>query len=180
MGMILFLGSNNGSFGSHLDHIGITPAQSVLSVASSVRHDTSFGRPESSSRSRSRILMHADSQSSDYNSSGNESTVALLQKRSQSRDEISSRQTTNSSRSLSRCRDPSINWSSTEGSIETMSIAISEMTEGLNQLGNQHQVMYGNGMPSPDHLVNRKDLLESMGINPGTTNNNKRSHHVQK
>ena len=54
------------------------------------------------------------------------------------------------------------------------------MTEGLNQLGNQHQVMYGNGMPSPDHLVNRKDLLESMGINPGTTNNNKRSHHVQK
>jgi hypothetical protein len=61
-----------------------------------------------------------------------------------------------------------------------MSIAISEMTEGLNQLGNQHQVMYGNGMPSPDHLVNRKDLLESMGINPGTTNNNKRSHHGQK
>ena len=67
------------------------------------------------------------------------------------------------------------------GSIETMSIAISEMTEGLNQLENQHQVMYGNGLPSPDHLVNRKDLLERMGINPGasSSNNNKRSQHSQ-
>ena len=99
-------GSNNGSFSSHLDCVGVSSAQSVLSVASSVRHD--------SSRSRSRLLMHADSQSSDF-SSGNESTVALLQKRSLSRDELSSRQATNSSRSLSRCRNPSVNWSSTEG-----------------------------------------------------------------
>ena len=39
-----------------------------------------------------------------------------------------------SQRSVSRCRNPSVNWSSNEGSIETMSIAISEMTEGLHQL----------------------------------------------
>ena len=101
-------GSNNGSFSSHLDCVGVSSAQSVLSVASSVRHD--------SNRSRSRLLMHADSQSSDF-SSGNESTAALLQKRSLSRDELSSRQATNSSRSLSRCRNPSVNWSSTEGKI---------------------------------------------------------------
>ena len=42
------------------------------------------------------------------------------------------------------------------------------MTDGLHQLElNQHQVMQT--MPSPDHLVNRKDLLERMGIHPGTT-----------
>ena len=41
------------------------------------------------------------------------------------------------------------------------------MTDGLHQLElNQHQVMQT--MPSPDHLVNRKDLLERMGIHPGT------------
>jgi hypothetical protein len=51
-----------------------------------------------------------------------------------------------------------------------MSIAISELTDGLNQLENQHQILHGNGgLPSPDHLVNRKDLLEKMGINPGVT-----------
>ena len=61
---------------------------------------------------------------------------------------------------------------SNEGSVETMSIAISEMTEGLHQLElNQHQIMHT--MPSPDHLVNRKDLLERMGINPGTTSSQK-------
>ena len=71
-------------------------------------------------------------------------------------------------------RNPSINWSSTEGSVETMSIAISEMTEGLHNLEfNQHQVMQT--MPSPDHLVNRRDLLERMGINPGPAPTNHKS-----
>lgn len=129
--------SNNGSFGSHLDCLGVSSAQSVLSVASG-----------------SRILSHADSLEF---SSGTESTVALIhhqnQKRSQSRDELR----TNQQRSVSRCRNPSVNWSSNEGSIETMSLAISEMT---NADLNQHQVL----PPSPEHLVNRKDLLEKMGI----------------
>ena len=91
-------GSNNGSFSSHLDSVGtVSAAQSVLSMTSSMaNHDVT-------SRSRSRLLMHADSQSSDFSSSGNESTTALLHhhnaKRSQSRDEISLR---HSSRSVSR------------------------------------------------------------------------------
>ena len=53
----------------------------------------------------------------------------------------------------------------------------SEMTDGLHQLElNQHQVMQT--MPSPDHLVNRKDLLERMGIHPGapTSSQKTRSH----
>ena len=62
-----------------------------------------------------------------------------------------------------------------------MSIAISEMTEGLNNLENSHQIM----PPSPDHLVNRKELLERMGINSssntalnGSNNNKHRSQHL--
>ena len=54
---------------------------------------------------------------------------------------------------------------------------VSEMTDGLHQLElNQHQVMQT--MPSPDHLVNRKDLLERMGIHPGapTSSQKTRSH----
>lgn len=132
---VMYKCSNNGSFGSHLDCIGgVSSAQSVLSVASG-----------------SRILSHADS--SEF-SSGTESTMALIQKRSQSRDELRGQ------RSVSRCRNPSVNWSSNEGSIETMSLAISEMT-GTDLT--QHQIL----PPSPEHLVNRKDLLEKMGIESG-------------
>ena len=58
-------------------------------------------------------------------------------------------------RSASRTR--SMNWSSNEGSsCDTMSVALSEMPDGGG----------GNAVAcrSPDHLVNRKALLERIGI----------------
>ncbi len=48
-----------------------------------------------------------------------------------------------------------------------MSIAISEMTENLNNF-DQHQIL-----ASPDHLVNRKELMEKLGLQQ---NNNKIKH----
>ena len=136
--------SMNGSFSSHLDSISTAP--SVMSVASIVDHN----------RSRSRLMDSSD-----------DSTSALIphHKRSQSRDELMSTtgHGSRNGRSLSRCRNPSLNWSSTEGSVETMSVAISDLTE-------PHSV---NLLPSPDHLVNRRDLLEKMGLNPGTSSNKK-------
>ena len=103
--------------------------------------------------------------------SSDDSTSALIQnhKRSQSRDELISGSGRNG-RSLSRCRNPSLNWSSTEGSVETMSVAISDLTE-------PHSV---NLLPSPDHLVNRKDLLEKMGLNPGVSGGNRKHYQHQK
>merc|ERR1711884_268662 len=134
----------NGSFSSHLDSISTAP--SVMSVASIVDHN----------RSRSRLMDSSD-----------DSTSALIphHKRSQSRDELMSTtgHGSRNGRSLSRCRNPSLNWSSTEGSVETMSVAISDLTE-------PHSV---NLLPGPDHLVNRRDLLEKMGLNPGTSSNKK-------
>merc|ERR1712062_365056 len=122
---------NRRSISSNLDSIGVvSSAQSVLSVASTTITNHEI-HPIPHHMSRSSILRgHTiDSQSSDF-SSGNESTTALLQhQRSHSRDELVSHQ-----RSISRCRNPSVNWSSNEGSIETMSVAISEMTDGLHQL----------------------------------------------
>ena len=59
-------------------------------------------------------------------------------------------------RSASRTR--SMNWSSNEGSsCDTMSVALSEMPDGGGGSG---------AVPcrSPDHLVNRKALLERIGI----------------
>lgn len=114
--------------------------------------------------------MHADS----MDLSSTDSTAVLLHKRSQSRDELSTRH-----RSISRCRNPSTNWSSTEGSIETMSIAISELTENLN-----HQIL----PPSPDHLVNRKELLDKLGMtqktqqdfNPTWTTNTNENYDIPK
>ena len=127
----------NGSFSSHLDCAGsVSAAPSVMSVASTVCSIDPH-------RSRSRLMDSSD-----------DSTSALISnKRSQSRDEL----IRSTSRSISRCRNPSLNWSSTEGSVETMSVAISDLTEPHGTL------------PSPDHLVNRKDLLEKMGINPGAS-----------
>ena len=72
------------------------------------------------------------------------------------------------------------NWSSTEGSTcDTMSVALSEMPDAPNfsLLQNQHPMFNSSGsniipnqpLPplSPDHhLVNRKDLLENMGLPP--------------
>ena len=59
-------------------------------------------------------------------------------------------------RSTSRTR--SMNWSSNEGSsCDTMSVALSEMPDGGGGTG-------GVACRSPDHLVNRKALLERIGI----------------
>ena len=56
-------------------------------------------------------------------------------------------------RSASRTR--SMNWSSNEGSsCDTMSVALSEMPDGVGPVACR----------SPDHLVNRKALLERIGI----------------
>ena len=56
-------------------------------------------------------------------------------------------------RSASRTR--SMNWSSNEGSsCDTMSVALSEMPDGGGPVACR----------SPDHLVNRKALLERIGI----------------
>ena len=56
----------------------------------------------------------------------------------------------NRNRSTSRTR--SMNWSSNEGSsCDTMSVALSEMPDG-------------GACRSPEHLVNRKALLERIGI----------------
>lgn len=160
--------SSSNSFSSHLDHVGVSAATSVLSVAS-----TAYAVDQGHQGQRSRRQCHHDSQSSDL-SSGAESTAALL---NNSRDDLGGfSRHSSTARSLSRCRNPSTNWSSTEGSVETMSVALSDMTDiqpcpvNLSQLESQHQVMHGNGsLPSPDHLVNRKDLLERMGLNPVTS-----------
>ena len=141
----------NGSFSSHLDSISAAP--SVISVASIVDHN----------RSRSRLMDSSD-----------DSTSHLIphHKRSQSREELLMTSGvgngSRNGRSLSRCRNPSLNWSSTEGSVETMSVAISDLTE-------PHSV---NLLPSPDHLVNRRDLLEKMGLNPGVSQH-KKQHQYQ-
>ncbi len=168
-----FLASNNGSFSSHLDSVGmgISSANSVLSVAPSNAGQQAADLTSLRSSRLSRVPVNGGGDSgSDVNSSGAESTAALLgagQHRSQSRDDIKGQR--QPSRSLSRCRNPSLNWSSNESSVETMSIALSEV--------NDHQVLHGSGnLPSPDHLVNRKDLLEKMGINPGSSHQNSRNH----
>ena len=60
-------------------------------------------------------------------------------------------------RSASRTR--SMNWSSNEGSsCDTMSVALSEMPDGGGTGAG------GLACRSPDHLVNRKALLERIGI----------------
>ena len=54
----------------------------------------------------------------------------------------------------------SVNWSSNEGhssSCDTASVALSEMVAA------EHQVLRGHAT-SPEHLVNRKALLERMGM----------------
>ena len=81
------------------------------------------------------------------------------------------------------------NWSSTEGSTcDTMSVALSEMPDHPTSiyLQNQHHVSctgIGNDINSmtpvrslsPElHLVNRKELLEQMGLPPAPIN---ASHH---
>ena len=78
------------------------------------------------------------------------------------------------------------NWSSTEGSTcDTMSVALSEMPDLPNtssMLGHNtqfnasgSQIMSNTPQPplSPDHhLVNRKELLENMGLPPAPVASN--------
>ena len=80
------------------------------------------------------------------------------------------------------------NWSSTEGSTcDTMSVALSEMPDipNTSTLINHHPQFNASGSHivshtpqpplSPDHhLVNRKDLMEQMGLPPALVASN---HH---
>ncbi|TRY81230.1 hypothetical protein TCAL_10448 [Tigriopus californicus] len=76
-------------------------------------------------------------------------------------------------RSHSRSMNHSLNWSSTEGqsSCDTMSVALSEMTEATTSSGGGQR-----GQQSPEHLVNRRVLLEQMGIHPDLDGKESRNH----
>ena len=83
--------------------------------------------------------------------------------------------------SLFRSINHSLNWSSSvdgQSSCETMSVALSEMGNGANlSLAAASGHLPGSGgSKSPEHLVNRKVLLERMGMTVDGTSDTQGAH----